>query len=58
MPEGGCNTLTEDSMDTIYWLMAGNAVVWVGLGAYLAFLARRERALALRLDARERGARG
>lgn len=37
-------------MDTVYWLVAANAVVWVGLGAYVAFLAGRERALALRLD--------
>lgn len=37
-------------MDTIYWLMAANVVVWAGLGLYLAFLAGRERALALRLE--------
>ena len=45
-------------MDTLYWLMAGNAVVWVGLGAYLAFLAGRERALALRLEDWEQDRRG
>lgn len=44
-------------MDTLYWLVGANAVVWVGLGAYVAFLAGRERALALRLDQWERGRR-
>ncbi|WP_165079475.1 MULTISPECIES: CcmD family protein [unclassified Desulfovibrio] len=45
-------------MDTLYWLMGANAAVWIGLGAYLAFLGGRQRALALRLARRERGARG
>ncbi|MDE7241713.1 CcmD family protein [Desulfovibrio sp.] len=45
-------------MDTLYWLLAANAVVWIGFGAYLAFLAGRERALALRLARWERSARG
>ena len=45
-------------MDTLYWLMGANAAVWIGLGAYLAFLGARQRALALRLARWERSARG
>ncbi|MBD5416180.1 MAG: CcmD family protein [Desulfovibrio sp.] len=45
-------------MDTLYWLMGANAAVWIGLGAYLAFLGGRQRALALRLARWERSARG
>ena len=45
-------------MDTLYWLLGANAAVWVGLGAYLAFLGSRQRALALRLARWERSARG
>lgn len=45
-------------MDTLYWLMGANAVVWIGLGAYLAFLGARQRSLALRLAWWERSGRG
>ena len=45
-------------MDTLYWLMGANAAVWLGLGAYLAFLGGRQRALALRVARWERNARG
>lgn len=45
-------------METVYWLMGANAVVWAGLGAYLAFLGGRERALSRRLDAWEKNRRG
>lgn len=36
-------------MDTLTWIVIANAAVWVGLGAYLAFMAARQRALAARL---------
>ena len=36
-------------MDHSYWLLAANAVVWCGLGAYLLFLGQRQRGLAARL---------
>ena len=36
-------------MDDIFWLMAANMVVWLGLGVYLAFLASRQRILKQRL---------
>lgn len=38
-------------MDTnvMYWLVAANAAVWVGMGAYLVFLGLRQRTLAARL---------
>lgn len=45
-------------MDTLYWLAGANAVVWLGLGFYVAFLAGRERALARRLDQWEGDRRG
>ena len=45
-------------MDTLTWLMAANAVVWLGLGAYVAFLAARQRGLAQRLAQWERTRRG
>ncbi len=32
-------------MDAIFWLAAGNAIVWLGLGAYLALLGARQRQL-------------
>lgn len=32
-------------MNALNWLMAANAVLWLGLGAYLAFLARTQRHL-------------
>lgn len=36
-------------MDTIFWLMAANMIVWLGLGGYLAFLGSRQRLLNQRL---------
>lgn len=54
----GWNRFSEGSMDTIIWLMAANAVVWLGLGAYLAFMGSRQRGLAARLAQWERGRRG
>ena len=36
-------------MDTIVWLAVANAVFWIGLGAYLAFLALEQRAISVRL---------
>ena len=36
-------------MDTIVWLAVANAVFWIGLGAYLAFLALEQRAISARL---------
>ena len=36
-------------MDTLTWIIMANAAVWVGLGAYLAFMGSRQRALAARL---------
>ena len=35
--------------NVIYWLVAANAAVWAGMGAYLVFLGLRQRALARRL---------
>lgn len=36
-------------MDAMQWLMAANAVLWLGLGLYLAFLVRTQKNLAMRL---------
>ncbi|MDR2820390.1 MAG: CcmD family protein [Desulfovibrio sp.] len=36
-------------MDTIVWLAAANVVFWIGLGAYLAFLALEQRGISARL---------
>ena len=36
-------------MDAIHWLMAANAALWFGLGAYLFFLIGKQRALEARL---------
>ncbi len=36
-------------MPAINWLMAANAFLWIGLGLYVAFLARAQRDLELRL---------
>ena len=36
-------------MDNIYWLLAANAVIWLGLGAYIAFLGCKGAALHKRL---------
>lgn len=32
----------------IIWVMAANAVIWLGIGAYVAFIAQRQAALAKR----------
>lgn len=45
-------------MDAIIWLMAANAVVWLGFGAYLAFMGSRQRELAARFARWERSRRG
>lgn len=37
-------------MDSLIWIAMANAAVWIGLGAYLAFLAAQQRALAARLS--------
>ena len=36
-------------MDTLTWVIMANAAVWIGIGAYMAFMAARQRALAARL---------
>lgn len=36
-------------MSNLLWLMAANAVVWLGIGVYVAFLARAQAALDRRL---------
>lgn len=36
-------------MDNLFWLMAANMVVWLGLGAYMFFLARAQSTLQRRL---------
>lgn len=41
-------------MDALTWVVAANAAVWIGLGAYLAFLDARCRRLALRIALLER----
>lgn len=41
-------------MDHTTFLIAGNAVVWLGIGAYLAFLAMNQKRLGDRLAQLER----
>lgn len=36
-------------MDPIFWLLAANVAVWVGLGGYLALLGRSQHGLERRL---------
>ena len=36
-------------MDNLFWLMGANIAVWLGLGAYIFFLARAQSALQRRL---------
>lgn len=36
-------------MDAIHWLMAANAALWIGFGAYLSFLIGKQRALETRV---------
>ncbi len=40
-------------MNDIDWLMYANIAVWVGLGLYIAFIARKQVALKRRLDQME-----
>ena len=40
-------------MTALHWLVAANAALWIGLGLYAAFLARKQRELALRVAALE-----
>lgn len=40
-------------MNALNWLMAANAVLWLGLGAYLARLARVQRRLERRVHLEE-----
>ena len=37
-------------MDTLTWVILTNAAVWVGIGAYLAFLGAQQRRLGMRLS--------
>ena len=36
-------------MDTLTWVIMTNAAVWIGIGAYMAFMAARQLSLAARL---------
>lgn len=36
-------------MTAMHWLMAANAVLWLGLGLYVAFLARTQKNLSMRI---------
>lgn len=36
-------------MSAISWLIAANAALWIGLGLYVAFLARTQKNLEIRL---------
>ena len=40
-------------MTEIHWVLAASAVIWLGLGAYLAFMAVRQKELEQRLRALE-----
>ena len=40
-------------MNSMSWLMAANMVVWLGLGAYVVFLAQGQRKLQQRLRLKE-----
>lgn len=39
--------------DSILWIAAANILVWLGIGGYVAFLARRQTALAARVKQME-----
>ncbi len=41
-------------MDNVTWLMGANVAVWLGIGAYIAFLAQGQSALKKRLALKER----
>lgn len=36
-------------MNALHWLMAANALLWLGLGAYVAWMARSQRHLEQRI---------
>lgn len=40
-------------MDAIFWLAAANAVIWIGTGFYLFFLAYNQKTLSLRIKQME-----
>ncbi len=40
-------------MQEIHWVLAANVVVWLGLGAYIFFIARSQCALKKRLQQKE-----
>lgn len=40
-------------MDAIFWLAAANAIVWLGLGAYIALLAAKQRQILRQLKTLE-----
>ena len=42
-------------MSEVSWLMSASLVIWIGLAAYTAFLALRQRDLDRRLSALEHG---
>ena len=44
----------ESAMSALSWLMSANCVIWLGLGAYAAFLALRQGDIDRRLRALER----
>lgn len=37
-------------MTDLYWLLAANIVVWLGLGAYIAFLGCKQKSLDIRFQ--------
>jgi len=41
-------------MNAAHWLIAANAVIWIGIGAYVAFLASAQKNIARRLTALEK----
>jgi len=45
-------------MSEISWIMSASVVIWIGLAAYAAFLALRQKDLDRRLRALERGRHG
>lgn len=40
-------------MNATHWLILANAVIWIGIGAYAAFLASEQKNIARRLAALE-----
>ena len=36
-------------MNSLYWLLAANVAVWLGIGAYMVFLSRAQSGLEKRL---------